>query len=149
METTTSIFMLTTRQTTSSLPYHWEPPAGNFWSCLMSILLIDAVFSFHVRHLSCFGKTLTRKRKPLTTPSEKEVTSWNTWSPSWFLLCVFQYKFSLTNGSLIVMAGDTQKYWKHSLLKDKKATDCRINLTFRIMQDRQQWEVKAWFFPHQ
>jgi alkylated DNA repair dioxygenase AlkB len=41
------------------------------------------------------------------------------------------------NGSLIVMAGDTQQYWKHSVPKDKKVNDRRINLTFRIMKGEQ------------
>jgi len=37
----------------------------------------------------------------------------------------------LTNGSLIVMLGDTQIYWKHSIPKETNVTDARINLTFR------------------
>jgi alkylated DNA repair dioxygenase AlkB len=41
-------------------------------------------------------------------------------------------EYSLTNGSLIVMAGTTQKYWKHSIPKELKVTQPRLNLTFRI-----------------
>lgn len=37
----------------------------------------------------------------------------------------------LTSGQLIVMAGDTQQYWLHSLPKTKKVKEGRINLTFR------------------
>jgi len=37
----------------------------------------------------------------------------------------------LQNGQLIVMRGQTQRHWLHSLLKTKKVTEGRINLTFR------------------
>ena len=37
----------------------------------------------------------------------------------------------LENGSLLLMAGDTQAKWKHQLPKSKKVTCPRINLTFR------------------
>ncbi|MBC7655388.1 MAG: alpha-ketoglutarate-dependent dioxygenase AlkB [Oligoflexus sp.] len=40
---------------------------------------------------------------------------------------------NLENGSLLEMKGLTQKFWKHSLPKSKKATQARINLTFRKM----------------
>jgi alkylated DNA repair dioxygenase AlkB len=36
-----------------------------------------------------------------------------------------------TNGQLIVMSGQTQKYWKHEIKKTKKFKKPRINLTFR------------------
>jgi alkylated DNA repair dioxygenase AlkB len=39
--------------------------------------------------------------------------------------------FDLTNGSLIVMAGNCQEYWKHEIPKQKKVKEARINLTFR------------------
>lgn len=42
----------------------------------------------------------------------------------------------LENGQLIVMAGDTQQYWVHSLPKTKKVKDGRINLTFRTIVPR-------------
>jgi alkylated DNA repair dioxygenase AlkB len=35
------------------------------------------------------------------------------------------------NGQLIVMYGETQKYWKHEIKKTKKIKKPRINLTFR------------------
>lgn len=41
-------------------------------------------------------------------------------------------EYALSNGSLIIMEGETQKYWKHSIPKEKKVTKPRINLTFRI-----------------
>ena len=40
-------------------------------------------------------------------------------------------EFPLTSGQLIVMAGNTQQYWLHSLPKTKKVKEGRINLTFR------------------
>jgi len=38
---------------------------------------------------------------------------------------------TLENGSLLVMAGQTQTYWLHSLPKARRIADPRINLTFR------------------
>jgi alkylated DNA repair dioxygenase AlkB len=35
------------------------------------------------------------------------------------------------SGQLIVMYGQTQKYWKHEIKKTKKFKKPRINLTFR------------------
>jgi len=40
-------------------------------------------------------------------------------------------EFALTPGSLLVMGGTTQKYWKHSVPKQLKVKEPRINLTFR------------------
>lgn len=37
----------------------------------------------------------------------------------------------LENGSLLLMKGQTQQYWLHSLPKTKKVKEPRINLTFR------------------
>ena len=39
----------------------------------------------------------------------------------------------LTNGSLLEMKGSVQAHWWHALLKSKKVTAARINLTFRQM----------------
>lgn len=53
---------------------------------------------------------------------------------------VFKHKESketishiLEQGSLLVMKGDTQQYWQHSLPKTKKIKEPRINLTFRTI----------------
>ena len=40
-------------------------------------------------------------------------------------------KLPLENGSVLVMAGDTQKYWNHGITKTKLNVGPRINLTFR------------------
>jgi alkylated DNA repair dioxygenase AlkB len=40
-------------------------------------------------------------------------------------------ELQLEPGSLLLMAGETQKYWLHSLPKSKKIKEPRINLTFR------------------
>jgi alkylated DNA repair dioxygenase AlkB len=40
----------------------------------------------------------------------------------------------LTPGSLLLMQGATQHFWKHQIPKTKKPTEPRINLTFRIIQ---------------
>jgi len=44
-----------------------------------------------------------------------------------------QKQFSLENGDICVMRGETQKYWKHSVPKKAKCKDMRFNLTFRFM----------------
>jgi alkylated DNA repair dioxygenase AlkB len=37
----------------------------------------------------------------------------------------------LENGSLLIMEGDTQRFWKHQVPKTRRAVAPRINLTFR------------------
>ena len=39
----------------------------------------------------------------------------------------------LEHGSLLIMKGSTQEFWKHQLPKSKKINDPRINLTFRTI----------------
>lgn len=39
--------------------------------------------------------------------------------------------YQLKHGSLLIMAGDMQHYWKHALPKSRKVHHPRINLTFR------------------
>jgi len=40
-------------------------------------------------------------------------------------------KWKLANGSLFVMQGDTQRFWKHEIPKEPKIKEGRISLTFR------------------
>ena len=42
-----------------------------------------------------------------------------------------KFKLSLEPGSVLIMAGTTQSFWKHQLPKTKKKIGPRINLTFR------------------
>ncbi len=42
-----------------------------------------------------------------------------------------KYKIRLQHGSLLVMQGTTQEFWKHQLPKTKKPVSPRVNLTFR------------------
>jgi alkylated DNA repair dioxygenase AlkB len=42
----------------------------------------------------------------------------------------------LPSGSLLVMFGPTQQNWEHAVLKTKKVTEPRINLTFRNLKRR-------------
>ncbi len=42
-----------------------------------------------------------------------------------------KYELELNHGSLIVMAGETQHYWQHSVPKTARPRGERINLTFR------------------
>jgi alkylated DNA repair dioxygenase AlkB len=44
------------------------------------------------------------------------------------------HKISLENGSLIIMKGTTQQYWKHSIPKEKLIKEGRISLTFRQLE---------------
>jgi alkylated DNA repair dioxygenase AlkB len=37
----------------------------------------------------------------------------------------------LEHGSLLIMKGETQHYWVHTMPKTKKVTTPRVNLTFR------------------
>jgi alkylated DNA repair dioxygenase AlkB len=39
----------------------------------------------------------------------------------------------LTPGSLLIMRGATQHFWKHQLPKSKQPSGARINLTFRVI----------------
>jgi alkylated DNA repair dioxygenase AlkB len=42
-----------------------------------------------------------------------------------------KYKFSLENNSLIVMGGECQKFYKHSISKSTRISDSRISVTIR------------------
>lgn len=42
-----------------------------------------------------------------------------------------QHKIELTNGSLLIMYGEMQHFWKHQIAKTKRVDSGRINLTFR------------------
>lgn len=46
-----------------------------------------------------------------------------------------KFELTLGHGSLLVMAGDTQHDWQHSLPKTTRAKAPRINLTFRHIRD--------------
>lgn len=43
-------------------------------------------------------------------------------------------EISLTHGSLLLMKGSTQHFWKHQVPKTSKKLTERINLTFRVIQ---------------
>ncbi|MFT5217961.1 MAG: alkylated DNA repair dioxygenase AlkB [Planctomycetota bacterium] len=46
-------------------------------------------------------------------------------------------KLALPSGSLLLMRGPTQHYWRHGINKEKAACRARLNLTFRsVMQTR-------------
>ena len=42
-----------------------------------------------------------------------------------------KFELLLTHGSLLIMAGEMQHYWQHTIPKEPKKTKPRINLTFR------------------
>jgi len=44
-----------------------------------------------------------------------------------------KFSINLEHGSLLVMKGETQHYWEHSIPKRKKIVKPRINITFRVM----------------
>ena len=43
-------------------------------------------------------------------------------------------KINLDHGSLLIMKGETQHFWKHQIAKTAKPIGSRINLTFRIIK---------------
>ncbi|MGG7036933.1 MAG: alpha-ketoglutarate-dependent dioxygenase AlkB family protein [Flavobacterium sp.] len=43
-------------------------------------------------------------------------------------------KITLEHGSLLLMKGSTQHFWKHQVPKTSKRVGARINLTFRIIK---------------
>lgn len=43
-------------------------------------------------------------------------------------------EIKLTHGSLLIMQGELQHFWKHQIVKTKKPTEERINLTFRFIK---------------
>ena len=43
-------------------------------------------------------------------------------------------KIDLHHGSLLIMKGETQHFWKHQIAKTARPIDQRINLTFRIIK---------------
>lgn len=42
-----------------------------------------------------------------------------------------KFRLPLEHGSLLIMSGETQKYWRHGIAKTKKQIEPRINFTFR------------------
>lgn len=42
-----------------------------------------------------------------------------------------KFSFQLKTGSLLLMGGEMQHFWKHQIAKSLKVTDFRVNLTFR------------------
>jgi alkylated DNA repair dioxygenase AlkB len=49
---------------------------------------------------------------------------------------VSKFALELSTGSLLIMAGTTQKFWQHEIPKTKKSVGERLNLTFRFVQGR-------------
>ena len=45
-------------------------------------------------------------------------------------------RLPLQSGDLLVMKGDTQKYWQHGVARTKRIVEPRINLTFRQIYHR-------------
>lgn len=43
-------------------------------------------------------------------------------------------KLALENGSVLLMKGSTQTFWKHQIAKTKRPINGRINLTFRVIK---------------
>lgn len=43
-------------------------------------------------------------------------------------------RLKLVSGSLLLMKGDTQRYWKHGIDKETRPCGPRVNLTFRCIQ---------------
>jgi alkylated DNA repair dioxygenase AlkB len=50
-------------------------------------------------------------------------------------LTKMKQRINLKNGSMLIMAGDTQKNYKHGVPIQKKIKSKRINLTFRVVKN--------------
>ncbi|MEH6576622.1 MAG: alpha-ketoglutarate-dependent dioxygenase AlkB [Amphritea sp.] len=50
-----------------------------------------------------------------------------------------QQTLLLNSGSVLIMSGQLQHFWQHSLPKTAKVMQGRINLTFRLTQNTQQY----------
>ncbi|GAA5872730.1 hypothetical protein JCM3774_005043 [Rhodotorula dairenensis] len=46
-------------------------------------------------------------------------------------LLLYSHRFQLESGSLLVMQGTMQQFWKHQIPKESRIRDSRISLTFR------------------
>ena len=44
-----------------------------------------------------------------------------------------KFSINLEDGSVLIMAGELQQYWKHQVPIERKIKQPRINLTFRVM----------------
>jgi len=47
-----------------------------------------------------------------------------------------KHTFALPHGSLLVMSGETQSLWEHSLPRRKRINQPRVNMTFRLVRSR-------------
>ncbi|MGK7898566.1 MAG: alpha-ketoglutarate-dependent dioxygenase AlkB, partial [Xenococcus sp. (in: cyanobacteria)] len=47
---------------------------------------------------------------------------------------VGKFELKLTNGSMLLMGGETQQHWLHQVPKTRKKVNSRINLTFRVIR---------------
>jgi alkylated DNA repair dioxygenase AlkB len=48
------------------------------------------------------------------------------------------HSLSLTDGSLLVMAGSTQHHWQHQVAKTRSLCAPRLNMTFRLVRPRHE-----------
>lgn len=46
----------------------------------------------------------------------------------------YKIDLDLSKGSLLLMKGETQHFWKHQIAKTSKSVEPRINLTFRVIK---------------
>lgn len=52
-------------------------------------------------------------------------------------------RIPLTHGSVLLMAGNTQQYWRHQLPKDHGVTAPRVNLTFRTVSSAENTSLPS------
>ena len=48
------------------------------------------------------------------------------------------YELVPEHGSLLIMAGRTQKFWRHSVPKSTREVGQRVNLTFRLVRKKRE-----------
>lgn len=47
----------------------------------------------------------------------------------------------LTSGSVLLMKGKTQRFWKHAINREKRPCGPRVNLTFRLIYTREELQA--------
>lgn len=54
----------------------------------------------------------------------------------------------LASGSLLLMKGETQQYWKHGIAKETRSCGPRVNLTFRRIETASLVDREGAATPH-
>ncbi|KAF9526333.1 hypothetical protein CPB83DRAFT_857932 [Crepidotus variabilis] len=103
---------------------------------VIASLSLGAERTFVMTHDSKTKKTIKKAATTELSTSKKgkrkaETLQDSTPSSTESSVSVLQKRWILGSGSLVIMQGDTQKFWKHEIPKEAKIKGGRISLTFR------------------